>query len=86
MRASWPTEVMFALLAVGGADRKLDLVDAHGEQLLEAAILLADFGRSRVELDLLVVEIHEDIEVVADDGRGLEEGVVRGQAAVCPDL
>jgi len=72
--------------AVGRSDGELDLVDAHGEQLLEAAVLLTDLGRSLVELDLLVVEVHEDVEVVAEDRRGLEQGVVRGEAAVGPDL
>lgn len=72
--------------AVRGADGELDLVDAHGEQLLEAAVLLADLGWGLVELDLVVIEVHENVEVVAEDRRGLEQGIVRGQTAVGPDL
>ena len=54
--------------AVGRAHGKLDLVDAHVEELLELAVFLADLGLAFLELNRLLVEVGEEIEVKV--GRG----------------
>ena len=43
-------------------------------------------GRRLVEFDDVFVEVDENVEVMAQNGRGLQQRVVRGQAAIGPDF
>jgi len=72
--------------AVGGADGEFDLVDAHVEELAELAVFLGLRFRGGFEFDEAVVVIDEDVEVLAEDGAGLGEGRVRGDAAIGPEF
>jgi hypothetical protein len=84
--ASWPTVVMLALL------RQLA---ARTESSISLTLMLRSlrarrFPRSglpgRPRTRRLVVVVDEHVEVVAQDGGGLEQGVVRADAAVGPDV
>ena len=72
--------------AVGGADAEFDFVDAHIEQLLESGVFLAGLGRRLLEIHRILVVVDEDVKVVAQDGGRLEQGVLRGDATVRPDI
>src|SRR5690606_27638140 len=67
--------------AVGGADRELDLVDRHVEELAELVLLLADFGLLALEFVRLVGDAIEDIEVVLEDRGRLLQRIVRRDAS-----
>src|SRR4029077_6474661 len=71
---------------IGGAHAELDLIHAHVEQLLELYVLFAHPGRRFVELDHVFVEVDENIEVMAQNRRGLEQRVIRRQSPVGPDF
>src|SRR6185436_19683490 len=62
--------------AVGGADRELDLVDRHIEQLAKLVLLVGDLVLLAVELILFLAGTVEDVEVVLENGRALLERVV----------
>ena len=53
---------------------------------MSRGVFLADLLRRLVELHLVVVVADEDIEVVAKDGGGLKQRVVRRDATVGPDV
>ena len=72
--------------AVGRAHAQFDLVHAHVEQLLQLDIFLAHPGWRFVELNHVLVKVNEDVEVMAQNRRGLEQGVVRGDTSVRPEL
>ena len=71
---------------VGGADREFDLVDAHVEEFLELGVLFALGLGAVFDEDRVVVVVHEDVEVVTENGGSLEERIVRLDATVGPDL
>ena len=72
--------------AVGGADAQLDLVDGDGEFLGEFFAGRVDGLFGVLEFDDVLVEVDEDVEVVAQDGGGEGEGFVGADAAVGPDF
>ena len=65
--------------AIRRAHAQLDFVHAHVEQLLELHVFFAHTGRRFVELDHFLVEVDENIEVMAQNRGGLEQRVVRSQ-------
>jgi hypothetical protein len=72
--------------AVGCANRQLDLVDRHVQQLAQLVLLLAHLGLLVLELVGLIADAIEDIEVVLENRRGLLERVVGRDAPVRPDF
>src|ERR1017187_205273 len=59
------------------AHAELDFVHAHVEQFLQLHVLFAYTRWGLVELDHVFVKVHEYVEVMAKDGGGLEQRVVR---------
>src|SRR5208283_3993377 len=67
-------------------DRELHLVHAHVQELLQPGVFLVHFLWLFIELDLAVVVVHEDVEMMAKNGRSLKQCIVRCDPAVRPDL
>src|SRR5207249_7675499 len=80
-KRDWSSDVCSSDLvqAICGANTQLDFVYAHIEQLLELDVLFADTGRPFVEFDHVLIEVYENIEVMAQNRGGLEQCVLWGQ-------
>src|SRR6266705_1638321 len=65
---------------------QLDFIDAHVEQFFELHVFLAHTGRRFVELDHFLIEVDENIEVMAQNRGGLEERGVGSQTTVGPNF
>lgn len=72
--------------AIGRADGEFDLVDRHIQQLTELVLLFGDLVLLTIKLILLLARTIEHIQMVLQDGSTLLEGVVRGDAAIGPNL
>jgi len=72
--------------AVGSPDREFDLIDAHIEQFFEFSILFVLRFWGLIEFDLAVVVVDEDIQMMAQNGAGLGQGVMRRDATVGPHI
>ncbi len=78
---------MFALLRQLAARTESSIsLTRHVEKLLEGGVFLAGLGRRFFEVHGVLVVVDEDVEVVAKNGGGLEQRVLRGDAAVGPDV